>query len=104
MPSKRVAQFDLSFVPESMERARSWLSQAMKHHVFGEDYRLALHGTEFDLEWSFTPNAQVVNKCIEVDILLKAIWLVAPRSRGMIADDDVDTLWRFSGFPLSISS
>lgn len=119
MPSRRTAQFELRLpkrdfeslrderprmVKYPEEALRSWLMEASERRVFEDSDNLSLGGTEFEIEYVFSNEFRRVEDGFEADIQVRAIWLVDPRSKGMIADDDVDTLWRFSGFPISISS
>jgi hypothetical protein len=76
------------------EALRSWLMEASERRVFEDSDNLSLGGTEFEIEYVFSNEFRRVEDGFEADIQVRAIWLVDPRSKGMIADDDVDTLWR----------
>jgi hypothetical protein len=99
MPSKRTAQFEVRL--SDAEALESWMEKSFDDCVFEYNSLPALIGTEFETEWSFPMEFELVDGHLEARTHLEAVWLVNPRSGGKITDDDVDTLWRFSGFPLN---
>lgn len=59
-----------------------------------------VQGEEFVIEFEGPPESmKMVGDNLEAEFVIGAVWLVDPRSKGMIADDEVTAFWRFLGFP-----